>query len=88
MCSREKNLKSEKNIYPVLIDLHFYEGYQDRREELSLDLEQIEKILNTNVNVCLFIDGLNGYVRTTTKYENMVFLCFFCNPIDIFFKGS
>lgn len=73
MCSREKNLKSEKNIYPVLIDLNFYEGYQDRREELSLDLEQIEKILNTNVNVCLFIDGLNGYVRTTTKYENMVY---------------
>ena len=73
MSSREKNLKSEKDIYPVLIDLHFYEKYQDRREELSLDLERIEKVLNMNVNVCLFIDGLNGYVRTTTKYEDMVY---------------
>lgn len=73
MSSREKNLKSEKNIYPILIDLHFYEKCQDRGEELSLDLERIEKVLNMNVNICLFIDGLNGYVRTTTKYEDMVY---------------
>lgn len=67
----------ETNLFPILIDLHYFENFAKRkaREMLQEDLNKISSIIKqySGTRFLLMFDGADDYVRKTSELEKILY---------------
>lgn len=61
-------------VIPVLIDLHYYDGYKNdiALAQLKGHLSLIDEVINSGEKVLFFIDGLNRYKRANDSLQKEI----------------